>query len=952
MISGSPPFCSVCRRSISVTNAGLVRVHGPIRARCLGSSLPPVSAGALSLPPQPSQPEQPAPPTSSNSGLCFPSRTKVIKRIPKSSRLQAAKKLAGILKDVVTSNDVPSWLRLFHFSPRCFHAPRRGGRRWSLVSAISSQLSAESDPPSSLPQSSKNSRPGNHHSSPSDADDSLAMKVSSKLEEGDFNGAVRLACSDDKFAPFDSTTLSALQSRHPPAPADSSIPPVDTSSPSAPEVLESDVLSALSSFPCDSAAGPDCLRPQHLKDMCDPSVVGCREVILPTLVSFVRLVLDGKTPAAVRPFFFGANLVALQKNDGGVRPIAVGNSLRRLVAKVASARVVSEMSDLLAPRQLGFGVQGGAEAAVHAARLYLANLNPGAALLKLDFKNAFNSIRRDKMLLAVLDLCPSLFRFVHSAYASTSSLFWGTELIHSAEGVQQGDPLGPLLFCLSIHSLISGLQSELCFFYLDDGTLGGGVELLQSDVVHIQTHGPQLGLYLNSSKTEIISLDGFSTSTLLSSLPGAKSVEISDAFLLGSPIGDLSSVTDAVVKKTALLSRLGDRLNLLNCHDALVLLRYSLAIPKFLYSLRSAPCFAVPALFEYDNVLCSILSRVSNCDLSAHDSAWLQASLPVKLGGLGIRSAVQLAPSAFLASSAASVSLVQSIVPLRLRQLPPLFRDEALSLWSSTHNSPPPSALSLCSQKSWDLIRSQAVFDSLLESAPDPLSHVRLLACSARESGVWLDVFPSSSLGLRMDDNTIRTAIGLRLGLPLCSPHICRSCGDDVGANGLHGLSCRFSAGRHFRHSAINDIIHRALTSAKIPSRLEPTHLSFNGSRPDGVTMVPWTRGKCLAWDATCVDTFAPSYLPSAATDVGLVADRAEEKKIKKYANLQRELCFSPIAFDTMGVVGSKSMLFLRDLGRRIRATSNDPKSFIYLLRRLAVTVQRGNAISILGTIA
>ena len=56
--------------------------------------------------------------------------------------------------------------------------------------------------------------------------------------------------------------------------------------------------------------------------------------------------------------------------------------------------------------------------------------------------------------------------------------------------------------------------------------------------------------------------------------------------------------------------------------------------------------------------------------------------------------------------------------------------------------------------------------------------------------------------------------------------------------------------------------------------------------------------------------------------------------------------------FDTMGVVGSKSMLFLRDLGRRIRATSNDPKSFIYLLRRLAVTVQRGNAISILGTIA
>ena len=58
---------------------------------------------------------------------------------------------------------------------------------------------------------------------------------------------------------------------------------------------------------------------------------------------------------------------------------------------------------------------------------------------------------------------------------------------------------------------------------------------------------------------------------------------------------------------------------------------------------------------------------------------------------------------------------------------------------------------------------------------------------------------PSSSLGLRMDDNTVRVAIGLRLGLPLCSPHTCRSCGDEVGANGLHGLSCRFSEGRHYR---------------------------------------------------------------------------------------------------------------------------------------------------------
>ena len=45
-------------------------------------------------------------------------------------------------------------------------------------------------------------------------------------------------------------------------------------------------------------------------------------------------------------------------------------------------------------------------------------------------------------------------------------------------------------------------------------------------------------------------------------------------------------------------------------------------------------------------------------------------------------------------------------------------------------------------------------------------------ALHVRESGAWLDVLPSTSLGLRMDDETVRIAIGLRLSLPLCSPHI------------------------------------------------------------------------------------------------------------------------------------------------------------------------------------
>ena len=126
-------------------------------------------------------------------------------------------------------------------------------------------------------------------------------------------------------------------------------------------------------------------------------------------MSFVKLVLEGSTPPFVRSFFFGATLIALEKKVGGIRPIAVGGTLRRLVAKVAGAKVMAEMGALLAPRQLGYGVKGGCEAAVHSARLYLDNLLEDHAILKLDFKNAFTSVRRDVMLEAVHDIWHQLF---------------------------------------------------------------------------------------------------------------------------------------------------------------------------------------------------------------------------------------------------------------------------------------------------------------------------------------------------------------------------------------------------------------------------------------------------------------------------------------------------------------------------------------------------------------
>ena len=129
--------------------------------------------------------------------------------------------------------------------------------------------------------------------------------------------------------------------------------------------------------------------------------------------------------------------------------------------------------------------------------------------------------------------------------------------------------------------------------------------------------------------------------------------------------------------------------------------------------------------------------------------------------------------------------------------------------------------------------------------------------------------------------------MGLRLGLPLCQSHTCQHCGAEVSQFATHGLSCRKSAGRHHRHSAVNDIIYRALVAAHVPSRLEPSGLyRSDGKRPDGVSIVPWKCGQLMVWDATCPDTFAPSYSTIAASKLEQLLNRQKKRRCKSINTL------------------------------------------------------------------
>jgi len=133
--------------------------------------------------------------------------------------------------------------------------------------------------------------------------------------------------------------------------------------------------------------------------------------------------LSGKFCPAFHPFFFGVSLVALRKPGGGLCPIAVGSVLQRLVAKAACLCLGNELGDFFRPVQLGCGTSGGCEAAVHVARQFL--LGSFDHPLVFDYRNAFNSVRRDCFIRFVKDKFSCLFPFVWLAYRNLTHLcFW------------------------------------------------------------------------------------------------------------------------------------------------------------------------------------------------------------------------------------------------------------------------------------------------------------------------------------------------------------------------------------------------------------------------------------------------------------------------------------------------------------------------------------------------
>ena len=147
-----------------------------------------------------------------------------------------------------------------------------------------------------------------------------------------------------------------------------------------------------------------------------------------------------------------------------------------------------------------------------------------------------------------------------------------------------------------------------------------------------------------------------------------------------------------------------------------------------------------------------------------------------------------------------------------------------------------------------------------------------------------------------------------------------------VKTRGNHGLSCKRSAGRTLRHNYINDLVYHALLQAGLPSTKEPAGLlRTDGKRPDGLTNVPWQAGRSAVWDVTVADTLADFYLASTSMTAAAAAQLAATRKETKYVDLSTTHHFVPLAFESLGPIGSKATSFFKRTRSSLNIRNGQP---------------------------
>ena len=272
-------------------------------------------------------------------------RGMVMKHIPKGARFACSKALTDILQSIIGKpSEIEHWNRLLCFTSNILKQPKRSGRRRNMANVVKKRIVDREFQRTDAGEEQDEEYEGKSSS----ARDLFLAAVNSKLEDGNIRAATRILCSQDHPVKATPDTFAAMQEKHPSDKWSSKLMDLPCVTHTVPyQASEKEVADAVRSFPAGSASGPDGLRPQHLLDLLNNQESSA--AFLSSLTDFINVLLRGECPKQMREIMFGGSLIALSKKSGGLRPIVIGYTYRRLAAKCANRYALGRLGSFFYP---------------------------------------------------------------------------------------------------------------------------------------------------------------------------------------------------------------------------------------------------------------------------------------------------------------------------------------------------------------------------------------------------------------------------------------------------------------------------------------------------------------------------------------------------------------------------------------------------------------------------
>lgn len=685
------------------------------------------------------------------------------------------------------------------------------------------------------------------------------------------------------------------------------------------------------------------------------------------LLAFYNLFLNKELNKRTYNRLLMSRLILIPKATGGTRPIAIGDSILRLMLRVINTKVAKEVGKKLEPLQVAVGTSGGCEIIAALVDFTLEqghnsdDTDTHRGVTTIDLPNAFNGVNRRSIALGLQTYCPELLDLFNITYGSQTELRAHTsngrgQLIgHSAKGCRQGDPLSMLYFAVAIHPALVNIKETLdtahahlgykprVIAYADDIALCGNGQLIVDNFNTIAAHLAEAsGLTPNIRKSAQL---GQGANDLILP-PSLELLQLNEngGTIVGIPVGSAdtqkSLCQEAITEHSKSIDLLVNNRNI-GQQIKFAMLKFCVNT-KVDYLCRNVnPNLIQESLEIFDSKIDTAISKIVAKQLD--DTAKILRGLPVKLAGLGIRR------HAGLQSVKDYNSRTTLITNFARQHLPELA--VALDIIGALPLTPNPEHADLSVAAINEIylkeVCAQVIDDT--EQGARINAHIRSGALHGPEayttSGLFTNYMGGSDQRKSMQDDTFVTALRTRLCMPVCNMdltctnteiHAARNQPDHVNirTNFMHTVLCQPAKGVSLalkkRHDYVRDALSDLIRDTAFYGQAAPPKEALGseihvGTRQNGSNIIAdlvWhdghntARGHRYIFDVTIVE---PCGRDGLGQDNGHAASLAAAAKINLYADIAEaeHTTFIPFALESAGHIGKHAAEFLTQLDER-----------------------------------